>query len=140
VRFQPASLGESCAGTAWQVLDGWTAQYGYRGFEGILATWLEMVDEGIYTRCHVLDLASRGHYTMSADKLALMVKDSLARYGVDWEADSFNERTLCLACDNAADGVATAKELGVPCFRCLVHTCNLAFKDPDVMVSPGRWS
>jgi hypothetical protein len=120
---------------AWQVMDGWTAEYGYRGFEGILATWLDLNHDGIRARCHVLDLAPRGHFTMSADKLGHMVKSALRRYDVDWDTDCFVDRVLCLVCDNAADGVATAKELGVPCFRCLVHTCNLAFKEPDVMVS-----
>ncbi len=116
------------------MLDGWTAEYGYRGFEGILINWLEMDDVGIRTRCHALDLAARGNYSVSADKLAEMVKVSLGRYGVDWDAESFDERVACLVCDNAADGVAAARELNVPCFRCLVHSTNLAVKEPDVLV------
>jgi hypothetical protein len=114
-------------------MDGWTSRFRYRGFEGILVMWLDLLPAGIRMRTHVLDLAGRMHYTMSAAMIANMVKAALKRYDVSWN-DHTNSRVLGLSCDNAADGVATAHELDIPCFRCLLHTVNLAFKEPDVLV------
>jgi hypothetical protein len=115
-------------------MDGWSPEYGLRAFEGILTCWLELNDGGIKLRTHALDLAPRMHFKLGAEQLADMVRNAFGRYKTPWAA--LKQRVMCLVCDNASDVVATAQALGVDCFRCLVHSANLAVKSIGVTVSP----